>query len=173
METYYTVEEKFLQAVEEVNYGEPAKGLQLLKEIVEHDPFYARAHFQLGKIYYYQIKDYQAAGYHFKTCMELEPSFPDVYFDYLGLVVFLNMEKLVHLVAGKSLIVPGVVVADIYDYLGLFYEQNNDLNKALDAYRKARQAVTCKSLKDEIEESLARVKGKLQRAKAYRYSIIE
>jgi len=39
MESYYTVEEKFLQAVEEVNYGEPAKGLQLLKEIVEHDPF--------------------------------------------------------------------------------------------------------------------------------------
>ena len=169
METYYTVEEKFLQAVEEVNYGEPVKGLQLLKAIIEHDPFYARLHFQLGKIYYYQVQDYQTAGYHFKTCMELEPSFPDVYFDYLSLVVFLNMEKQVHLVAEKTLTVPGVVVADIYDQLGLFYEQNNHLSKALGSYRKAHQAVTYKDLRDEIEESLARVKEKLEGAKRYSY----
>ncbi len=173
MDTYFTIEEKYLQAVDEVTYGELPKALQLLKEIIENDPFYARAHFQLGKIYYYKIGDYQNAGYHFKTCMEIEPSFPDVYFDYMALVVFLNMEKQVYLVAVKALTIPGVVVADIYDYLGLFYEQNKNWNLALAEYRKAHAEVTYKRLKDEIEESISRVKEKLQLAKAYQYHLTE
>ena len=85
MNTYYTIEEKYLKAVEEVNFGSTPNGLQLLREIIENDPLYARAHYQLGKIYYYELDDYQTAGYHFKTCMELEPSFPDNYFHYLDL----------------------------------------------------------------------------------------
>jgi len=171
MDTYYTIEEKYLQAVDEVTYGELPRALQLLKEIIGNDPFYARAHFQLGKIYYYKIGDYQTAGYHFKTCMEIEPLYPDVYFDYLALVVFLNMEKQVHLVAEKALTVPGVVVADIYDFLGLFYEQNKNWNKALNAYKSARAAVTCNELKGEIEESIGRVKEKVRRASTYQYHL--
>ena len=173
MDTYFTIEEKYLQAVDEVSYGELPKAVQLLKEIIANDPFYARAHFQLGKIYYYKIGDYQTAGYHFKTCMEIEPSFPDVYFDYLALVVFLNMEKQVHLVAQKALTVPGVVVADIYDFLGLFYEQNRNWDKALSVYGKARAAVTCNKLMEEIHESIARVKEKIQRTSAYQYHLTE
>ena len=106
MDTYYTIEEKYLQAVEEVNYGESPKAFQLLKEIIDNDPLYARAHFQLGKIYYYEIRDYQTAGYHFKTCMDLEPSFPDNYFHYLSLVVFLRMEKQANHIIEKALKFP-------------------------------------------------------------------
>ena len=108
MDTYYTIEEKYLQAVDELTYGENPKALKLLNEIISNDPLYARAHYQLGKIYYYEIKDYQAAGYHFETCVSLEPSFPDVYYPYMHLVVFLNMEKKVNDVAVKALTTPGV-----------------------------------------------------------------
>ena len=106
MDIYLTVEEKYLQAVEEISYGENPRALQLLNEIVSADPLYARAHFQMGKLYYYEIKDYQAAGYHFKTCAELEPNFPDVYEHYLHLLVFLNMERQVQMVKDKALQVP-------------------------------------------------------------------
>ena len=88
MDIYLTIEEKYLQALDELWYGEPPKALQLLNEIIANDPLYARAHYQLGKIYYYEISDYLAAGYHFKTCAELEPQFPDVYFHYLRLLLF-------------------------------------------------------------------------------------
>lgn len=171
MNTYYTIEEKYLKAVEKVDYGRTPRGLQMLKEIVENEPFYARAHFQLGKIYYYEIKDYQTAGYHFKACMELEPSFPDNYFDYLHLVVFLNMEKLVNIIAEKALNTPGVDSAAIYDQQALFFEKNKKWAKALSAYQKAFIEVTDKYQKEEIEESLNRLKAKIQQTKTYQYHL--
>lgn len=173
MNTYYTIEEKYLKAVEKVDYGKTPKGLQLLKEIIENEPFYARAHYQLGRIYYYEINDYQTAGYHFKTCMELEPTFPDNYFHYLQLVVFLNMEKQVNTIAEKALITPGVNTAGIYNLLGLFLEKNKNWNKALDAYQKAFMEVTRKKEKEDIEESISRVEAKMQRGATYQYHITE
>src|ERR1700744_4934667 len=108
MDTYHTIEEKYLQAIDELNYGDSPKALQILNEIVAHDPTYARAHYQLGLIHYYNIEDYNAAGYHLKTCTELEPNFPDVYYHYLKLIVFLNKSKLVASVAAQASKTPGV-----------------------------------------------------------------
>ena len=73
MDIYLTIEEKYLKAVDHLNYGKITKALKLLNAIIADEPFYARAHYQLGKLYYFEINDYQAAGYHFKTCVELEP----------------------------------------------------------------------------------------------------
>jgi tetratricopeptide (TPR) repeat protein len=173
METYYTIEEKYLQAVDEVSYGETPKGLQLLNEIISNDPLYARAHFQLAKIYYYEVKDYQTAGYHFKICMELKPLFPDNYIHYLRLVVFLNMEKQVNIISQKALTTPGVNAASIYDLLGLFFEKNKHWNKALNAYHQAFMDVTRKELQKEIEASLSRVNEKINKGITYQYHLID
>lgn len=173
METYYTIEEKYLKAVEKIDFGRTAKALALLKEIIENDPLYARAHYQLGKIYYYDLNDYQTAGFHFKTCMELEPSFPDTYFHYLNLVVFLNMGKLVNVVAEKALKTPGVDAADIHEALGLFFEKNKNWEQSLGAYRQALMEVTAKKQKTTIEESIDRVKSKADLSAAYRYQMVE
>ncbi len=169
MDTYYTIEEKYLQAVNEAVYGETPKGLQLFKEIINNDPLYARAHYQLGKIYFYEIQDYQSAGYHFKTCVELEPSFPDVYNHYLSLVVFLNMDNKVDDIAAKALITPGVDAADIYQILGLFAEKNKNWADALNAYRTAFMEVIGKKQKSDVEASIDRVKSKIQQGQSFQY----
>ncbi|MBK0378861.1 hypothetical protein [Mucilaginibacter segetis] len=171
METYYTIEEKYLQAVEELAYGETPKALNMLNIIIADDATYARAHYQLGKIYYYDIKDYQTAGYHFNTCMQLEPLFPDNYIHYLGLLVFLKMESLVNKVAAKALETPGVNTASIHDMLGLYAEKNKQWPKALQAYNQAYLEVTGKTQREEIEESIARVKQKMQHVIAYQYTL--
>ena len=173
MNTYYTIDEKYLQAVDKLSYGRTPKALQLLNEIVSNDPLYAKAHYQLGKIYYYDLEDYQAAGYHFKTCMELEPAFPGNYYHYLNLAVFLNMQKLVKAIAEKALEVPGVDVADIYELIGLSAEKNKELEKALTAYNNAFDTVTNKTDKRKIEESIERINAKMQRVKAYQYTLVE
>ncbi|MEZ2335528.1 tetratricopeptide repeat protein [Mucilaginibacter sp. RCC_168] len=173
MNTYYTIEEKYLQAIDKISYGKTPKALKLLNEIISNDPLYARAHHQLGMIYYYEIKDYQTAGYHFKTCMELEPSFPDNYTHYLDLLVFLNMEKLVNTISTKALNTQGVDAAGIYDLLGLFYEKNKQWTKALDAYQKAFMEVTENNEKVDIELSLKRVQSKMKQTLAYTYQITE
>ena len=173
MDTYYTIEEKYLQAVDELSYGETPKALQLLNEIIRNDALYARAHYQLGKIYYYDVKEYQTAGYHFKTCIDLEPNFPDIYFHYLSLVVFLNMERQVNTIVAKALDTPGVNIAAIYELQGLFSEKNKNWIQSLNAYSKALGEVTGKDHKENIEESLKRVKAKMHQGRTYRYHFIE
>ena len=171
MDIYLTIEEKYLQAVDELSYGENPKALQLLNAIIADEPFYARAHYQLGKLYYYEVNDYQAAGYHFKTCVDLEPSFPDVYYHYLHLLVFLKMEKQVHLLIAKALNVPGVCAACVYDQKGLFAEKQRNWDNALAAYRKGYQEATCKIERDDIEKSIERVKEKKRQSKKYNYEL--
>ena len=171
MDIYLTIEEKYLQAVNELNYDETPKALHLLNAIVADEPFYTRAHFQLGKLYYYEINDYLAAGYHFKTCAELEPLFPDVYHYYLHLLVFLKMEKQVDLIGQKALAIPGVNAAYIYNLRGLFAERNKEWAKAKEAYRKAYIEATCKHEKVNIEESIERVKAKKQQSKKFNYEL--
>jgi tetratricopeptide (TPR) repeat protein len=173
MNTYYTIEEKYLQATDKLDYGKTPKALQLLNEIISNDPFYAKAHYQLGKIYYYDLEDHQTAGYHFKTCMELDPAFPANYFHYLNLVVFLNMEPQVSYIAAKALTVPGVNTADIYNLLGLSAEKNKKWEKALTAYNDAFDAATYKNQREKIEDSIERIKTKMQRSKGYQYTVVE
>lgn len=171
MDTYYTIEEKYLQAVDELTYGETPKALNLLNELIANDPLYARAHFQIGKIYYYDFKDYQTAGYHFKTCMEIDPLFSDNYFHYLSLVVFLKMDKQVNLVATAALNTPGVNAASIYELLGLYAEKNKLWNKALEAYRNAYMEATAKEQLESTEESIGRVKLKMRQGIVYQYTL--
>ncbi|MGN6181787.1 MAG: tetratricopeptide repeat protein [Mucilaginibacter sp.] len=173
MDTYFTIEEKYLQAVDELSYGETPKGLRLLNEIINSDPTYARAHYQLGRIFFYDIKDYQAAGYHFQTCAELEPSFPDVYEPYLELLVFLKMERKAAEIAAKALAVAGVSASAVYKQLGLLHEMHRQWNLALQAYRDAFMEVTDKGEKHEIEDHITRVRQKMQRGASYQYHIAD
>lgn len=165
MDIYLSTEEKYIKAVDKLWYGNNRKALRLLNEIVADDPFYAKGHYQLGKLYYYEIKDYQAAGYHFRTCTELAPDFPDVYYHYLHLVVFLNMEKAVQSVKEKALTVPGVDTASVYNLAALYAEKQRDWNTALEGYRQAAMDTTSTAEKDNIEESIVRVKAKKKQGK--------
>ena len=87
----------------------------------------------------------------------------------MHLVVFLNMEKKVNGVAAKALATPGVNATEIYYLKGLFYEKNKKWADALRAYHSAFMDVTHRKQKDDIEESIARVKAKMQQSMAYQY----
>jgi Tfp pilus assembly protein PilF len=171
MNIYLTIEEKYLQAIDELKYGENSQALQLLNEIISDDPLYTRAHYQLGKIYYYEINDYQAAGYHFKTCAELEPLFPDVYYHYLHLLVFLEMEKKALLISEKALSVPGVSAASVYNLMGLSAEKKKEWKSAVEFYRKGVLEATSKPEKENMDESIERVKSKKRQSKKYNFEL--
>ncbi len=173
MDTYYTIEEKYLQAVEELNFGETPLSLKLLNEILADDLLFVRAHYQIGKLYYYNLNDYQSAGYHFKLCTELEPTFPDVYEHYVGLLLFLNMEHQLNTVAQKAITVPGVNVSDIYNMQGLCAEKNRKLDAALAFYRESLMLVTSNREKSDVEANISRVRFKVEQSKTYSYHFSE
>ena len=137
MDILYTVEEKYLQAIDELNYGELPKALHLFHEILIEEPEYARAYYQLGSFYYYQFKNYQAAGYYYKKCIALEAEFPDVYEHYLKLCIVLKMNKIIQHIAENALTVPGVCKANIYESLGLYAEEQQNFVQAKEQYKLA------------------------------------
>ncbi|MBS7563145.1 hypothetical protein KHS38_01895 [Mucilaginibacter sp. Bleaf8] len=173
MDIYYSIEEKYLHAVEEYWYGETPKSLQLLNEIIAADPSYAKAYYHLGMIYYYEMKDYQAAGYNFKTCIELDSRFPDVYEHYLHLLSFLKMEKVLPQITEQALSTPGVDGAVIWNTLGLHAEKNRNLLQARHCYQEAFAIAVEKTQISEIDENLERVKLKMQRSSKVLYSMQE
>jgi tetratricopeptide (TPR) repeat protein len=160
MDILYTVEEKYLQALEELNFGELPKALRILNEIITTEPEYARAYYQLGSLYHYQFKNFQTAGYYYKKCIELEAEFPDVYEHYLKLLVTLNMHKLIAVISEQALVVPGVLKAHIYEGLGLHAEEQHNLILAKEQYRLAALHASCPVEQSLIQGHLTRIHGK-------------
>ena len=173
MDIYFTIEEKYLEAVEEYNYGEPAKALQLLNEIININPLYARAHYYLGLINYYLMKDYQTAGYHLQLCIEQDAAFPDAYIPYLSLLVLLNKAGLATTVSKNALNVPGVDQAAVYNLLGLQAERRDNWLLAKEMYRKALLTSNYKKQLTEMEENMDRVALKIKSTRAYVYDVAE
>lgn len=162
MEILYTVDEKYLQAIEEMSVGELPKALHLFNEIIDTDPNYARAHYQLGYCYFYEFKNYQTAGYHFKKCIELDPAFPDSYIDYLKLLVTLKMHKTIPLIAEKAFLIPGVPVIELYELLGNCAEQQQDLIAAKEQYEKAMLVTTNQTEYESFQAHIKRISAKQQ-----------
>lgn len=171
MDIYCTVEERYVQAVEELKYGETARALQLFNELIVADASYARAYYQLGIINYYHIRDYHAAGYFFSKCIEIEANFPDVYHDFIKLLVFLNMEMKAKSTAFKALLVPGINHWLIYKQLGLLEEKNQKYNAALSYYKKAYNYSLDKEDAEDSKEDIERVGDKISSGAKFVYSL--
>lgn len=171
MDIYTTVEEKYLQAIEELHWGELPKALQYFNEIIVFDPDYARAYFQLGDIYQHHFKDYKTAGYYYKRCIELDADFPEVYKPYLELVITLKMHKLVKQVAEKALLVPGVCEAHIYECLGLHAEQLQNFAEAANYFKKAELFNAVQDEQSTLQEHQNRIKSKMNSTKAMIYDL--
>jgi tetratricopeptide (TPR) repeat protein len=160
MDILYNVDERYLQAVEELMYGDLPKALHYFSAIIDTDPDHARAHYHVGCCYYYHFKDYQTAGYYFKKCIELEPGFPDVYSVYLKLLITLKIHKAIYPTADKALLIPGVNEAEIFETLGNYAEKNQDLVKAKEHYQKAAAATTDQNHHRGIKDHIIRVADK-------------
>jgi len=171
MDIYTTVEEKYLQAIEELHWGELPKALQYFKEIIAFDEEYARAYFQMGNLYYHHFKDYRTAGYYYKRCAELEPEFPDVWEPYLKLVITLKMHKLVDQIAEKAINTAGVCIAHIYQDLGLNAEQHQKYEEARYFFKKAEQFNAALDEQSLLQEHQNRIKNKIESAKAMIYNL--
>lgn len=162
MDILYTVEEKYLQAMDELNYGETPKAMHLLKELIAADDTYGRAHYGLATIYHYYIKDYKAAGYYYQTGMDLDENFPDLYEDYLKLLVILQLHKKIEQVSAKALEVPGINLARIYEMIGVYEEQRQNFALAKQHYQKAALITVVDNEHDLLQGHLKRVSGKLK-----------
>lgn len=162
MDILYTVDEKYLQAIEELTYGEIPRALHLLREIINQDESYARAYYSIGVIQHYHLKDFSAAGYYYKTCLSLDTKFPDVYADYLKLLISLQLHKTIQQVVQVAFETPGVDLASIYEMLGAYEEQRLNFLLAKQHYEKAASIAIIDQQHNELQGHLRRVNTKIK-----------
>ena len=103
--------------------------------------------------------------------MTLETQVPDLYEDYLKLLVTLQLHKTIAEVAKLALKVPGVNLTAIYETLGLYEEQRQDFVLAKQYYHKAALIAVIDKEHSTLQNHLKRVgvkmKAKQQMVYAY------
>jgi tetratricopeptide (TPR) repeat protein len=72
----------------ESKQGNAAGAFDCFTTSLKYDPRHSEAHYNLGNLYF-DLEDYQLAQAHFEMAAQVEPSFPNVYFN-LALVQAIN-----------------------------------------------------------------------------------
>src|SRR5207253_10265167 len=70
--------------------GNTAKAFDCFTTSLKHDPRHSEAHYNLGNLYF-DVNDLRLAQIHYEMAAEVDPSFPNVYFN-LALVQSINNE---------------------------------------------------------------------------------
>jgi len=74
----------------ESNQGKTAKAFDRFTNCLKHNPRHFEAHYNLGNMYF-DVNDFRLAQIHYEIATEIDPSFPNVYFN-LALVLSINNE---------------------------------------------------------------------------------
>jgi tetratricopeptide (TPR) repeat protein len=74
----------------ESKQGNTAKAFDCFTTSLKHNPRHFEAHFNLGNMYF-DVNDFRLAQIHYEMAAQVEPSFPNVYFN-LALVQAINNE---------------------------------------------------------------------------------
>lgn len=77
--------------------GNTAKAFDCFTTSLKHNPRHSEAHYNLGNLYF-DINDLRLAQIHYEMAVELDPSFPNVYFN-LALVRAINKDLAAALLA--------------------------------------------------------------------------
>lgn len=164
MNMYYTIDEKYLEALEKLDYGNIPEAKILLEGILESEPGYGKAHFHLACIYYEYLAEYPLAIRHMELALTFAPDFPDVYHRYTWILYELGCQAKLWEVSQKALKVKGICVACVYLTLANSYEKSGNWAKALQYYKEAYLS----ALEDR---DLQRAKGGLRRVEEKRNSL--
>src|SRR5690606_25695991 len=130
-------------------------------------PDYARAHYQLARIYLFVLLNTEEAAVHIRLCRKFAPEFTEVLMVELNLLDQLNdteqLRKLANEVVGK----PGICAGCVWEIVGRNYERNQVFKGAKFYYRKAWFGATGDCAIDSYKAGIDRVKEKLKALKDF------
>lgn len=171
MNIYYTIEEKYLKAIQKFSFGNSPKAKILLEEILEDEPSYGKAHCLLGCIYYFDLSEYGLAKKHFDLALEFSPQYPDTYYNYMVMLLDLDQKELLVQLAQSALKVHGISKAEVYFYLGQIHEKEKKWELAIQYYRKAFHHSICNEDMYRFQKDMGRIEKKMNSLKKWTYTI--
>lgn len=158
----YLAEQYYIEAKELMSDWKFAEAKKKLEEIVEMEPGYGRAHFELGWLYLFKFWDYERANYHLRLAIKFSPEFPVSYHTYAFLLNDINHPTALKIHAAKALTVRGVEPTIIYGELAKSFELNGNYAEAICNYRNAMKVSLNNAQVEQIEKHIERVKTKMK-----------
>jgi len=168
-ELFYGIDEKYLVAKDELEMSNYAKSKVLLEQVLDEEPAYAKAHYQLGRIQLYELADRERAIYHFELAIKFAPAFTDTYYVYLYLLKIMNRFEAFASLWAKAITLPDACKACLYNMKGTVEEQNGLYNEAIASYKLAIMYALDESDTNDNESAIRRVQAKLHAQKKYVY----
>jgi len=133
----------------------------LLYEVLENFPDYAKAHNHLGWIYHYKMTDYTKAERHYKLSLKFSKNYHSPYGNYAYFLIDKGAYKAMIDFGLKALKIDVVDKGTIYNQLGKAYELTSQLDLAYSYFKKAKMNSTAANYIEEMNASLHRVKEKM------------
>ena len=139
------------------NYDEASNKLE---EIIDTDPDFGKAYNHLGYLYEVKFKEYEKGETLYKLCLEKSPLYPAVYYNYAVLLSNLGKWEELKELLDQAMNIPGVTKATILNEYGIMYEQQGELDKAIEYYKKAGLNTLDKNVLNRVKDSIDRCKAK-------------
>lgn len=163
MDTYKNsdeLEKLFFRADNEIKDGLIGEAYDTLLYIIEQDTEFGKAYNHLGWIYETKYKDYAKAEECYKLALKYSPDYTPIYLNYAILLSTLEKFDLLAMHLEKSLDVPGINKAKMWNEYGIMYELKEEYHKAIEAYKKSIKYSLINEDIERYDQSISRCKKK-------------
>ncbi len=154
------IEEYYLEALDNLEYGGIVEAKRLFEKIVWEQPEYGRAYNYLGWIYHRYFFDFAQAEEMYNLALKYAPRFPVTYINYMSLLTETDKWEHLKYLLDKADKVTGVKKSVIYFHYGRLYEQNENYEVALEYYADGKQATIEEFELEQFEECIERCQNK-------------
>ncbi len=131
------IDEKFFEADELIKDNKIGQAQELLLEIVNEEPTYAKAHNHLGWIYETKLRDYPKAESHYQLAIKFDPFYTASYYNYAAVLSTQKRWNELEELLNNALKVREINQATIHNEFGIMYEVQGDFEKAIKSYKSA------------------------------------
>jgi len=131
-----------------------------LEKILDIDPNFGKAYNHLGYLYEVKFKEYEKGETLYKLCLEKSPMYPSVYYNYAVLLSTLGKYDELKELLDRAMNVPGITKSTIYNEYAIMFEQQGQLDDAIEHYKKCGLNTLDKNVLNRAKESIDRCKLK-------------
>jgi len=154
------LEELLDQANLDIKDGLYDEASNKLEQIINTDPNFGKAYNHLGYLYEVKFKDYEKGETLYKLCLEKAPLYPSVYYNYAILLSTLGKWDELKELLDTAMNIPGITKSTIYNEYAIMYEQQGNLDLAIENYRQAGLSTLDKGVLERAKTSIERCKMK-------------
>jgi len=154
------LEELLDQANLDIKDGLYDEASNKLEQIINTDPNFGKAYNHLGYLYEVKFKDYEKGETLYKLCLEKAPLYPSVYYNYAILLSTLGKWDELKDLLDTAMNIPGITKSTIYNEYAIMYEQQGNLDLAIENYRQAGLSTLDKGVLERAKTSIERCKMK-------------